>query len=510
MDDLNNIIAKLHPLERQVLPVLKETSNVFSICKKTKLADVEVMRALQWLENKEILTTKTEKKKIIILEKNGILYKKEGLPEKRFLKALDETFKGLNVIIKKARLSKEEANACIGLLKKKNLIEISQDNGLTVKITENGKNIVHKEWPEEQFLLHAFPKEYDESTDKNNVEELKKRREIISVQEEKNVTATLTPLGFKIAQQDLGGEVINRLTPGMLRSGTWKEKTFRAYDVEINVPKKYGGREHWVTQTTGYEKKIWMDMGFQEMRGDMVQTSFWNFDALFTPQDHPVREMQDTYFIGGEAEKGKLPPPDMVKKIQQVHENGGKTGSTGWQYKWDEEEAKRNVLRTHTTVLTAQKLAQLKEKDLPIKLFALGKNFRNEALDWNHLNEFNQTEGIVVDANVNFRDLLGYLKEFFTKMGFPQARFRAAFFPYTSPSVEIDVYHPIRQRWIEFGGAGMLRPEVVVPLLGKDIPVLAWGPGFDRIILDYWNITDIRDLYKNDLKRLRESRLFLK
>ena len=193
-----------------------------------------------------------------------------------------------------------------------------------------------------------------------------------------------------------------------------------------------------------------------------------------------------------------------------MHETGGNIGSSGWQYRWDEEEAKKNVLRTHTTVLTAKKLAQLKETDLPVKLFAIGKNFRNEALDWNHLHEFNQTEGIVVDENVNFCHLLGYLKQFFTKMGFPQARFRPAFFPYTSPSVEIDVYHPVHQRWVEFGGAGMLRPEVVVPLLGKDVPVLAWGPGFDRIILDYWNITDIRQLYKNDLKQLRESKIFLK
>ena len=147
---------------------------------------------------------------------------------------------------------------------------------------------------------------------------------------------------------------------------------------------------------------------------------------------------------------------------------------------------------------------------MPVKFFALGKNFRNEALDQTHLNEFNQTEGIVVDRKVNFRHLLGYLKQFFAKMGYPQARFRPAFFPYTSPSVEIDVFHPLHNKWVEFGGAGMLRPEVVVPILGEDIPVLAWGPGFDRIILEYWNIKDIRDLYKNDVQQLREWKVFLR
>ncbi len=143
-------------------------------------------------------------------------------------------------------------------------------------------------------------------------------------------------------------------------------------------------------------------------------------------------------------------------------------------------------------------------KDLPKKFFAVGRNFRNETLDWSHLFEFNQFEGIVVDKNANFRHLLGYLKEFFKKIGYPQARFRPAHFPYTEPSVEIDVFHPVHKKWIELGGAGIFRPEVVVPLLGEWVPVLAWGPGLDRQLMEYFQITDIRDLYSNDLKQLRE------
>ena len=190
-----------------------------------------------------------------------------------------------------------------------------------------------------------------------------------------------------------------------------------------------------------------------------------------------------------------------------MHENGAGI-SKGWQYKWDEEKAKKLVMRTHTTVLSTQILARLKEKRG--KFFAIGRNFRNEAVDWSHGFEFNQTEGIVIDPDANFRHLLGYLKEFFKKMGFPQARFRPAYFPYCSPSVEIDVYHPIHKKWIELGGAGIFRPEVVVPLIGEDIPVLAWGPGFDRIIMDYYDIHDIRELYKNDIKQLREVKMWLK
>jgi phenylalanyl-tRNA synthetase alpha chain len=204
-----------------------------------------------------------------------------------------------------------------------------------------------------------------------------------------------------------------------------------------------------------------------------------------------------------------LPDKKVVDAVKKAHETGV-SGSVGWKYNWNPEEAKKNVMRTHTTVLSALTLANLKKTDLPAKFFSVGRCYRNEAVDWSHLFEFNQTEGIVIDPDANFRHLLGYLKQFFSKMGFPKARFRPAYFPYTEPSVEIDVYHPVHKQWIELGGAGMFRPELTVPLLGEDIPVLAWGPGFDRIIMDYFGLKDLRDLYKNDLKQIREMKSWMR
>ena len=195
--------------------------------------------------------------------------------------------------------------------------------------------------------------------------------------------------------------------------------------------------------------------------------------------------------------------------MKASHESGFGTGSSGWQYEWKEEEAKRNVMRTHTTSLSAKTLAMLGSAKKPGKYFALGRCFRNETVDWSHLFEFNQSEGIVIDPDANFRHLLGYLKEFFSRMGFPKARFRPAYFAYTEPSVEIDVYHPVHKKWVELGGAGIFRPEVTKPLLGTEVPVLAWGPGFDRIMMDHYGITDMRKIYGNDLKMLRETRMWL-
>ena len=243
------------------------------------------------------------------------------------------------------------------------------------------------------------------------------------------------------------------------------------------------------------------------MDGNLIETAFWNFDTLFTAQDHSAREMQDSFYI--KKMKGKLPDKKLIEKIKQAHEKGI-SGSKGWQYEWQEEEAKKIVMRTHGTALSARTLANLNSKEIPAKYFAIGKVFRNETIDWSHGIEFYQTEGIVIDPNANFRHLLGYIKEFYKKMGFEKIRFRPSYFPYTEPSVEIDAFHPERKIWLELGGAGIFRPEVVIPLLGKNIPVLAWGQGLDRIIMDFYKIQDLREMYSNDIKSLRTKKLWTK
>jgi len=505
--EIDSLVSKLHPLERKVLPILKTETELSKITAKAKMQEIEVMRALQWLENKNILKLNSEKKKVVQLDKNGTKYQKEGLPERKFLEALDDNFKGLNVIKKKSGLSKEELNACIGLLKKKLLIETNKGETLEIKINERGKDMLKKPSFEELFLKKEFPVELDniQDTYKLAFDELKKRKEFLKIEEHKLVTIKLSNIGKQLANLDLSAEVINRLTTGMLKSGSWKNKDFRAYDVEINVPKTYPGKKHFVNEAVDYIKKIWLEMGFQEMEGNYVQSAFWDLDSLFVPQDHPAREMQDTFYLNGEA---KL--PELWKQIKQVHETGGDTGSKGWQYKFSETETKQILLRTHTTVLSAQTISKLKKEDLPAKFFAVGKVFRNETLDWKHLFEFYQVEGIVVDPNANLKHLKGYLKEFYKKMGYEKVRMRPAHFPYTEPSVEVDVFHPIKKEWVELGGAGIFRPEVVKSLLGFECPILAWGQGMGRIISEYWKITDIRELYKNDLKQIREMKMWLK
>jgi len=500
---MNVLIDSLTPTERKILPFISKNTSIKELQDSSKLSEVEVTRATQWLQNKKIATIKEEKTETITLGANGRIYLKQGLPEKRLLKFLTKP-KTLEEI-KSADLNKDELSIALGTLKKKAAIRL----GKKISITENGKKLLKKESLEELFLKE-LPKSPNKLTPEERYayNELKKRKEIINLEKQKTKFISLTSLGKKLPKK-LGQNYIEALTPQIISKQSWKNKKFRRYDIKINVPKTYAGKRHFVNQAIQYAKRIWMDLGFKEMTGPILNTSFWNFDALFTAQDHPVRELQDTFYIKNPSH-GRLPNKKIVTNVRKTHEDGWTTKSKGWQYRWDEKEAVKNVLRTHTTVLSAQTLAKLKEADLPAKFFAVGKCFRNETVDWSHHFEFNQTEGIVVDPDANFRHLLGYLKTFFRKMGYEKARFRPAYFPYTEMSVEIDVFHPTRKKWLELGGAGIFRPEVVKPLLGKDIPVLAWGPGFDRTIMEYCKIKDIRDLYKNDIKQLREMKMWLK
>ncbi len=503
----DKLLESLHPLERKVLPVLKQYSKIRDIEKKTRLKDVEIVRALQWLENKKIVTLKKELREFVSLDHNGKVYLKIGLPEKRFLKSLEDDKLTLIEIKEKANLTYEEINVCLGLLKKKEAIKLLP--GMRIMLTDYGRKIRDKEFLEEKFIK-KLPLEIKKlsAEEKHALTELKRRKAIVKLELVKDISASLTTLGKNLLRRKMPKETLEVLTPAMLKSGKWKGKEFRRYDVKINVPRIYPVKRHMISQAIDYVKKIWLELGFKEMKGNLLDTSFWNFDALFTAQDHPARDLQDTFYIK-DPEKGKLPAGQIVDRVKKTHENGWTTGSTGWQYSWSTEEAKKNVLRTHTTILSAKTLASLKSNDIPGKFFSVGKCFRNETVDWNHLFELIQVEGIVVDENVNFRNLIGYLKEFFGKMGFEKVRVRPGYFPYTSVSAEVDVYHPIKKKWMELGGSGIFRPEVVKPLLGKDIPVLAWGLGLERTIMDYYDMKDIRDLYKNDLKQLREVKQWL-
>jgi len=504
------IINKLHTLERKLIPYLKNNSTPEQLIKVSGMQEVEVLRALQWLENKEIIKTDTKESKIVKLTEKGRPYIE--LPERTLINVISDRPLIFNEIKEKTGLTDQEINVAIGLLRKQNLLKIEKEK--IPKFSLNYKDIGNKETDEEILFKRIKNKETDEDfltkEEKCAINELRKRG-LVAIEIVKHIRIELTELGKEISTEKIDVNIIESLTPEILKNQEWKKKKLRSYDIQAEVPLINFGKSHFVNQGINYMKRIWLDMGFKEMQGTITQTSFWNLDTLFVPQDHPAREMQDTFFIGTKhkIKRGNI-PEELVKKIKEVHENGWTTGSKGWGGKWNSDKAKEILLRTHTTALSSKKLARIKKEDLPAKYFSIGKVFRNEALDWKHLFEFYQVEGIVVDPNANFRHLIGYLKEFYKKMGYDKIKIKPSFFPYTELSCEVYLLHPTKKEWIETGGAGIFRPEVTKPLLGFECPVLAWGQGMERILTSYYGITDLRELYKNDIKQLREIKEFLK
>jgi len=277
------------------------------------------------------------------------------------------------------------------------------------------------------------------------------------------------------------------------------------FDVEADVRTPRSGRKHFYRQIMDRARQAWLEMGFREMTGDFVVPGFLCFDALYTPQDHPAREMHDTFFMEN-PRTSELSGFEMeAENVRETHESGWTTGSTGWNYEWSREEAEKNVLRTHTTAVSARKLAELEREDLPAKYFDLSRVFRNETVDRHHLAEFYQTDGIVVGEDLSFRNLKAYIEEFFTKMGYPEVRLIPSYYPYTEMSVEVQAWDEEEEEWIGLGGAGMFRPEVVKPMLGFEARVLAWGLGIGRIAMKAAELDDIRELYRNDIKILEET-----
>ena len=522
---MNSLLAQsLHPLERKLLLEFKRTNKnrmlVDDLVGSSDRDRTGMMRASEWLRKRDLIVEeRTELHKIKLSERGKYAIKisklgtsMSGLPERLLARKIaDKGSLPIRDLFGICELTKEEYRYGFGFLKNNRYIEIQKGN---VSLSPKGTEFLIQSSPLEEALQRISQgKEIIEENmteiDPSIIQALF-HRGLVTRNTYLNIVVVLTEKGLDLLpliSEEL--EVLEELTSDILISNKWQDHIFRPYDINAPVLPRIPGKRHYYRQVTDYIRDIWLSLGFEEMTGSIIQPCFWNFDALFVPQDHPAREMQDTFYMKQPA-FGKLPSANLVTAVRQAHENGGNTGSEGWKYKWSVEEAKKNVLRPHTTVLSARTLARLREEDqrYPRKFFSLGRNFRNETITWKHLAEFDQTDGIVVDPDATFRHLVGYLKTFFSRLGFPKARFRPGYFPYTEPSLEIDVYYPARKEWVEFGGAGVFRPEVVIPLLGEDVPVLAWGPGL-RMIMDHYKIDDMRRYYESSLGFLRNAKLWM-
>lgn len=316
-----------------------------------------------------------------------------------------------------------------------------------------------------------------------------------------------------------GGEkkkAVAEVTQEMILQGTWKDQEFKALNfTNVSGLRVRGGALHPLMKVRSEIRNILLLMGFEEMpTNQWVESSFWNFDTLFQPQQHPARDAHDTFFVDQPARAQNL-PQDYLEDVKAMHERGGR-GSTGWRYDWSEEEARKNILRTHTTSVSSRmlhKLAQEYKKTgvfTPRKYFSIDRVFRNETLDHTHLAEFHQVEGFIADRNLGLGHLIGVLKDFFSRIGVTNLKFKPAYNPYTEPSMEIFGYHPLLKKQVELGNSGIFRPEMLLPMgLPEDCTVVAWGIGLERTAARMYNIKGIRELFsaEQDIGETRKKKM---
>jgi phenylalanyl-tRNA synthetase alpha chain len=392
---------------------------------------------------------------------------------------------GKLVSSKLVKLDKRGGGRTLKLLVKKEPTELAEAEKLLKRILE-----------ENMINLKVLTK-----NDSKILERLSKRPGYIDI--ERRVTEEIEPTEkiFSYIESTPAKPIITKITPELILSRSWANAEFKKYDLNERFFRLYPGRIHPLREVIREIREVFVSMGFEEAHGPLVEVAFKNFDMLFQPQDHPARDMQDTFYIMS-PEYGELSyPRRLIYRVKRTHEDGWRTGSSGWRSRWNITEAKRLVLRTHTTSVSIEKVYEIGER--PAKIFSIGRVFRNETVDYKHLAEFMQIDGIVINKKANLRELMGIIKEFYSKLGFKEVKFWPSYFPYTEPSIQPSIYVNKWGKWLELGGAGIFRPEVTIPL-GVKWPVLAWGLGIERLLMIRYNIDDIRLIYNNNLDWLRE------
>jgi phenylalanyl-tRNA synthetase alpha chain len=485
MADIGYIAETLSQDELDVLSrLLREDIKVFSaLLGELNWEHVRLARNLLWLENKSLVETYKREEKKYNLTELGEEYLKRGLPEHQLFDFLSRRGSiKIDDITNKLSFNEKEEKISIGILKKYDLVEIHKRNSATyLGLVEDDDSRIK----EVEAVLEGISSK--QSKNGKFIVELV-RRGLVEETTVKEKIISLTALGKDVYKKSSEiGTLIGTLNRDIIENELWKTKKFKKYDIKAPVPSMTGNRKHPLYYVLDLVRDTFVSMGFTEVKGPWIETAFWNMDSMFIPQDHPARDVQDTFYLEG---KGELPENDLIEKIKMLHSNGWDTGSTGYGMDWDEEIARQLLMRTHTTAVSYRSFYKGIKK--PIKIFCIDKVFRNETPDRLHLPEFHQIEGFVVADGLNLRHLMGYLKQFYNSLGIKKLKFKPTYNPYTEPSMEVFCYYP-RLGWVEVGNSGIFRPEAMRPY-GLEENVVAWGLALERLAAIIFDKENIRDL----------------
>ena len=513
--DVSALLDGLHPLEVRVLLAFGERSSAAeaALLDASGLDASRLSMALGWLLTKDAVRIERETvTRRASLADAGKRYATDRIPELRILTWLKE---GQRLTVGDLRanrgLEPDEVSGAVGGLKGMGAIRIAEGGVLEAV---PGVDLAELDMLQQEIdtlnsgsrVMGDAAYATDDALVERHFTKRGKTKGIFRIDEEKERTYALTDVGRALVRsvRDRGaaGEEVSQLTPELLKDGAWRGKTFRKYNIGLRPSRVYGGKRHPYRAFLDEVKTRLVSMGFEEMRGSLVENEFWNMDALYMPQFHPAREIHDVYFVREPRESRPIPEP-FAANVARAHENGTGTGSSGWRYPFDATRARRLVLRSQGTAVSARTMAA--GPKVPGKYFSIARCFRYDQVDATHAPDFFQVEGIVLGEDITFRTLLGLLRLFAVEVArAPEVKFLPAYFPYTEPSVELHARHP-KLGWMELGGAGLFRPEVTLPL-GVKVPVIAWGLGLDRMAMTALGIHDIRDLFTPDLDQIRTRR----
>jgi phenylalanyl-tRNA synthetase alpha chain len=468
-----------------------------------------VTRALANLQEKQLVRVREFEQVIVHLTDEGLEYAKQGLPERRLILSVLELGgeATLEQAARRANIRPEFAKVALGQVKSAKWGEVTSQ---LQKVVLKASGIPDKTVLERALETIAAKKDIPLDELPANLRDtvgMLKRRQLLESRKQKKRDIELTQQGWKALEQGVTVPTeVSDLTSELLVSQRWRSVNFRKYNIAAPVAPLWPGKKQPYRQFLDTLKRRLVALGFKEMSGPIVELMFFNCDALFMPQDHPAREIHDIYFVKADK-RGDLGEHErFMEPVAETHENGWKTGSTGWGYRYSREEALKLILRSQGTAMSARTLVS-KDLEIPGKYFSIARCFRPDQVDRTHLTEFNQVEGIVVGADLSLRDLLGVLERFAIEIaGADKVRFRPDYFPFTEPSIELQAYKE-GYGWLEFGGSGIFRPELTVPL-GIKVPVIAWGIGVDRLYMMRAGVDDIRLLFAQDLEWMRKQRVF--
>lgn len=482
-------------------------SSLDEIVTNSKQDNAAVTRALAILQEKQLIEVSETETVDIHPTREGLEYAREGLPERRLVQAvLDLGGKAtLEQAAKHAHIPTAFISIALGWVKNSQWCEVSSS---LERVALSAHQLPDKTDLEKTLELVAEKKMSTEELPANlqkNIDTLRRRR-LVETKKHSKRNIQLTPYGWQVLKEGVAiSKEVSELTPELITTHQWQNVTFRKYNLAAPVTPTWPGKKQPYRQFLDDLKTKLVALGFEEMTGPTVELMFFNCDALFMPQDHPAREIHDLYFVKTD-QAGQLGEYErFIEPVSKTHEDGWRTGSTGWGYKYSRDEALKMILRSQGTALSARTLAS-RNLRIPGKYFSVVRCFRPDQVDRTHLTEFNQVEGIVVGPNLSLRELLGVLQRFAIDIaGAEKVRFKPDYFPFTEPSVELQAYKE-GTGWLEFGGSGIFRPELTIPL-GITVPVLAWGIGVDRLFMMRANIDDIRMLFSQDLEWIRKQKV---